>query len=183
MPAGSTIETARRRYVVLKELVRRERNNSKNYQRLDRLYELGVLQKGMPGDPRRVAQETLDALDQTIDAFGFLDVVAAFEVEACSRIDRLIADTRGKLRKDVQAGVTAPAAPHLVRGLGEFEESLKLVLDAISANSPAVEVESCNAIRETRNSIAHGRTPLSLPLPVSDLASLLTRLLERQLTR
>lgn len=179
----SPIDDARRRHRILKELVRRERAYTKGYVDLKRLYDIGVLEKGTIGPPKEVAQRTLDDLDRVIDALGFLDITAAFESVATKQIGELIAATRGKLRADVDGFQLPAAAPDLLRNIDEFEKSLKAIVDLIGVSTSADDAEKLDSIKTVRNDIAHGRMPEATPLPHDELAALLTKLIERRLTK
>lgn len=179
----SAIDDARRRHKILKALVRRERDYTKGYKNLSRLYEIGVLEKGMIGDVSQLAQDTLDALDQVVDALGFLDIVSSFEAAAYERIETLTAATRGVLRAQIDARTLAPAAGNLVRNSDEFATSLKKIFDVVRIGAAPGDAENISQINDARNDIAHGRTPKDTLMTHSELAALLTRLVERQLTR
>lgn len=182
MTNRSAIDDARRRHRVLKELVRRERDYTKGYKDLRRLYDIGVLEKGMLGDPTRIAQEVLDALDEAVDRLCFLDILASFEAVAVKRIGEIVAATLGMVTDRVGRADLAPVAPGLVRQADEFEQSLKKIVGLMRIGALPQDAQHLDLITETRNAIAHGRIPRRIPLPHVDLASLLERLVERQLS-
>lgn len=150
MPAQSSIDDARRRHRILKELVRREREYTKGYVDLRRLYDIGVLEKGTVGPAKEVAQRTLDDLDRVIDALGFLDITAAFESVATQQIRELVAATRGMLRSDVDDLQLPAAAPDLLRNIEEFEKSLKAILDLVAVSASADDAEKLDSIKTVR---------------------------------
>jgi hypothetical protein len=103
---ATSIDDALRRYRVLKALIDRERRYTKGYVNLNRLQEVGLLEKGMPGDPKTVAQAALDELDGVIEHLGFLHIVCAFEAIALRKIGDAFAQTTGKLRDAVSKGAS-----------------------------------------------------------------------------
>src|SRR6185295_17072666 len=144
------IENARRHVHVLKELVRREREYTKGFVNLNRLFEIGVLEKGLVGDPKKVAEKTFDDLNSVIDALGFLHIVASFEAEAVRRIVELIAATTGKLREQAVKGVLPGVSSELLRDKSEFENSLKKIFDLLRTASPT-DADKFDPITTTRN--------------------------------
>src|SRR5258708_38672122 len=128
----STIEEAGRHHRILKELIRRERDYTRGFVNLDRLYDIGVLEKGLVGDPQQIAAETLDSLNRGVDSLCFLHIVACFEGVAIEKIRDQIAAAVGNLRNNAADKKIAQAAPNLLRGLDEFENSLKKILDLVA---------------------------------------------------
>lgn len=173
---NTPIQTALRRHRILKELLRREREYTKGYVSLNRLYDIGVLDKGAPGEPHKVAQIRLDELDQLIDALGFLDIAGSFEVQASQRIAHVINETKEKIF-DSQLPT---AAPGLLREPSDYEKSLRAILKLIKHGN-IVDDHTIDVIVETRNAIAHGRNPPAVPLPHKDLAELFQKMIDQQL--
>jgi hypothetical protein len=143
----ASIEDAQRRHRILKELVRRERTYTRGYLDLDRLYDIGVLEKGTPGDAREVAQRTLDDLDNAVDLLGLLDITASFESMALERIATLAATVRGSLRRSAEQGDVPPGAPDLVRDPSGYADSLKLILEFVAFGADPASAEQIEEIR------------------------------------
>jgi hypothetical protein len=175
------IDNALRRYRILKALLQRELRYTRGYTNLSRLFELGILERGMQGNAQEVARQRFDELDTMADALGFLDITASFEAAALKAIGDVRAATVGSLRRAVQELRLARAAPGLVRDWDEFSRSLSLILELLTLGAAPDDPEKIKAINDARNGIAHGRIPAGLPVPHDELASLLSRLIDRQL--
>ena len=70
----SAISEARRRHTILKALVERERTYTRGYRDLSRLFDLHILEPGLKGDAREIAETTLDDLSRAVDMLGFIDM-------------------------------------------------------------------------------------------------------------
>src|ERR1700730_6155961 len=140
------VNNALRRYRVLKAMVQRERNYTKGYTNLRRLYELGILERGMVGSPQTVAQDTLDGLDKAVDMLGFLDIVSSFEVAALQEIRTLRAETVGRLRELVRNAELAPAAAGLLQNTNDPSWSLRSTIDVLRLVADASDTEYLEAI-------------------------------------
>jgi hypothetical protein len=180
MSQSGSIDDARRRYKILKGLIDREIRYTKGYTDLNRLFEIGVLEKGMRGDAADRAKVALDELSRVVDAFGFLDITASFESAAVTHLDSLLAVVRGRLRDDVKNGHIARPAPDLLSTVDDLKASLKRVFDVMTVGTHAASVTKLEAVRETRNEIAHGRIPSTVPITIDDLADLLKSLIHKQ---
>ncbi|MBV9015264.1 MAG: hypothetical protein JO213_07220 [Alphaproteobacteria bacterium] len=166
---------------MLKAMVQRERTYTRGYTNLTRLFELGVLERGMVGSPQSVAQDTLDGLDKSVDMLGFLDIVASFEIAALEEIRSLRAQAVGRLREMVRNTELAPAAAGLLQNTDDPSWSLRSTIDVLRLAAHASDTEYLDAINLTRNQIAHGRVPEAVPLDHEELRNLLCRLIEVQL--
>jgi hypothetical protein len=176
------LDNAFRRYRVLKAMVQRERNYTKGYKDLRRLYGLGILEKGAMGSPETVAQDTMDGLDRAVDMLGFLDIVSSFEMAALQRIRTIRAETVGRLRNLARNSELAAAAPGLLQALDDASWSLGSTINVLRDATDAGDTEYLEAINRTRNDIAHGRLPEAVPVDHERLRDLLSRLIEEQLT-
>jgi hypothetical protein len=175
------VDNAFRRYRVLKAMVQRERDYTKGYRDFNRLFKLGILEKGIVGDPKTVAQETLDGLDRVVDLLGFLDIVSSFEMIALQQIEIIVAQTVGRLRDLVREAELASAAAGLLRNPNDPSWTLRNTFDVLRQVASAGDTEHLDAINSVRNAIAHGRMLEAVPLGHAELRTLLCNLIERHL--
>lgn len=164
MPSLNPIDRAYRRHQILRLMLEhhREMARSPTYRR--NLVKLGFVDEGeKPQIAEQIVKETFDELSGLIAHLAIVDMAAALEFAAKSKIGNASGQVRKAYKERKDKTKEAVYASRLVLDQ-DFFKTLKSISDLVDSFLDKDVMEAFSATKDARNNFAHGTNVTTMPV-------------------
>ena len=156
MAAGSEIDSAFRRAQILTLILERLRNEAVGKPTEKRWTDFGILEVGEKAEEAsKKIEKTFDELLSLLNHVAILDMAASFERASRARIGTRIGEARSSLKEGLKKRPLPAYYARLVYDLAAFD-GLKSIGGLLENHLAAEFMDKIDAVRDSRNTFAHG---------------------------